>query len=433
MWALNAKAEVRPHYGGTLNVALRESCSDLSVLPTCANFSRLVFETLVQLDERGRPQPLLAASWQAEPGNQRWRFLLRGGVSFHDGTALDANAVVASLRAANPDWRVFSVGETVVIETSAPDTELVAELALPQDAIMRRNADRMLGTGPFAIREWVAGKHLSLNANDQYWAGRPFLDAIEVDFARNEREQMLALELGKVDVADVAPEAIARARADGRNVAASQPAELMALVFTGDARTEDEVHFRNSLTLALDSSAISNVVLQGGAEPTAALLPNWLSGYAFTFTSGPNLERARQERAQSKRTTMSLGYDSSDPIARLIAERIQLNARDAGISVQLAASSAVDVKLVRISLPSRNPQLTLAELAKAVQLPAPHFNSDSVSDLRVAEKDLLQSHRIIPLLHLQQAAAFRNAVHGFEILPDGEWRVSDVWLSTERP
>src|SRR4051794_3966107 len=121
-------AEQRPHYGGSLRIAVRESPQALDpaslVASGSGNISRLMFETLVRLDETGRPQPLLASSWQSEPGNQRWRISLRDGVSFSDGFPLDAGSVVASLRGSNPDWKVVAVEEMVMIETATPEPDL---------------------------------------------------------------------------------------------------------------------------------------------------------------------------------------------------------------------------------------------------------------------------------------------------------------------
>jgi peptide/nickel transport system substrate-binding protein len=270
----------RPHYGGTLRIAVKEAPASFdpalgSTGP--AGLSRLVFETLVALDDRGRPQPLLAASWQTEPGSQRWSFALRNGVSFHDGGSLDAGAVAASLRNANPEWKVLAAGDTIIIETESPDQDVPAQLALARNGIARRNNADLSGTGPFAIAQWTPGKHLTLNANNQYWGGRPFLDSIEVEFGKSERDQMIALDLGKADVAEVSPENILRARAEGRTVVNSEPEELMALVFATEPRSEDEVHARNALAFSLDATALNNVVLQGGGEPSGALLPNWLS------------------------------------------------------------------------------------------------------------------------------------------------------------
>jgi len=276
-----ASAATRPHYGGTLRVAMHEAPQSLDPLSLAQvgapHISRLLFDTLVALDDRGQPQPALATSWQAEPGNQRWRFTLRAGVLFSDGASLEATAVAASLRSANPDWKVLPVGDVVVVQTGEPHPNLPAELALPRNGIVHGNP-QVSGTGPFWVAQHVAGKHLSLVANDQYWGGRPFLDSMEIDFGQNDRDQMTSLDLGRIDFAEVAPENIRRARAEGHTVESSSPSELVALAFATPPRNEEETHLRNALALSIDTSAINNVVLQGGGESTGALLPNWLSG-----------------------------------------------------------------------------------------------------------------------------------------------------------
>src|SRR6266436_6939709 len=79
-----AAAETRAQYGGTLHVATHITVSSLdpadNSLPdsiTRRNLLRLMFDTLVTVDDRGRLQPALAVSWRAEPGNQRWQFWLK--------------------------------------------------------------------------------------------------------------------------------------------------------------------------------------------------------------------------------------------------------------------------------------------------------------------------------------------------------------------
>jgi MarR-like DNA-binding transcriptional regulator SgrR of sgrS sRNA len=437
LWVAPAFAAERPHYGGTLRVEMRESPQSLDPAMQTAtgpeSLSRTVFETLVILDSQGRPQPLLASSWQAEPGNQRWRFLLRSGVSFSDGTPLDASAVVTSLRNSNPEWKAVVAADAVIIETELPDPDLAAELALARHGIVRRGNGSLMGTGPFTISQWSAGQHLTLKANDQYWAGRPFVDSIEVDFGKNDRDQMMALDLGKVDVAEVAPENIRRAQAENRNVVTSPPSELMALMFTADPRSDDEVHARNALASSIDTAALNNVVLQGGGESTAALLPTWESGYGFVFgdSSGNGAHLPQPVSKRLQRWTLS--FDNFDPVARVIAQRLSLNARDAGITLDLNSSATADLRLVRIPLASSDPHVALMELARGLQLPGPKFTNASVAELYSAEKGLLQSHRAIPLLHLRSAVALRPAVHDFSMSPDATWHLENVWLSLERP
>lgn len=438
LWSALAVAATRPHYGGILRVAVKETPAtfDPATLGVTgpAGLSRLVFETLVTLDDRGRPQPGLAVSWQTESGNQRWRFILRSGVSFHDGASLDANAVSASLRARNPNWKIMAAGDMIVIETDIADPELPAELALDRNGIFRRAGGKMSGTGPFVITQADTGRHLTLKANDQYWAGRPFLDSIEIDFGKEYREQATLLDLAKADVVEVAPENIHRAQAEGRTVIKSEPSKLLVLAFAEAPKSEDEAHARNALAMSIDTTAINNVVLQGGGAPTGALLPNWVTGYAFTFPVGGSAENARQERMQVRRLpSWMLGYDASDPISHVIAERILLNARDTGITLQLASAGATDLRLLRISLPSEEPQVALLELSKSLQLPEPKFSNSSVAALHSAEEGLLQTHRIIPLLHLRSAVALRASVHDWITRPSGEWRIENAWLSPEKP
>jgi peptide/nickel transport system substrate-binding protein len=438
LWSALAVAAARPHYGGTLHITVKEAPAsfDPATLATSgpAGLSRLVFETLVTLDARGRSQPGLATSWQAEPGNQRWRLSLRNGVSFHDGVILDASTVTASLRASNPNWKIVAAGDAVMIETDTPDPELPAELALDRNGILRRAGGKISGTGSFFIAQADSAKHLRLKANDQYWAGRPFLDSIEIDFSKDYREQTTLLDLGKADVIEIAPENIHRAQAEGRTVISSEPSKLMVLAFAEGPKSEDETHARNALAMSIDTTAINNVVLQGGGMPNGALLPNWATGYAFAFPVGGSVENARQERMQARHIpSWTLGYEASDPIARVVAERVLLNARDAGITLQLASSGPTDLRLLRISWPSSEPHVSLTELARALQLPEPKFSNSSVAALYSAEESLLQTHRIIPLLHLRSAVALRANVHDWATFPSGEWRIENVWLSPERP
>jgi MarR-like DNA-binding transcriptional regulator SgrR of sgrS sRNA len=245
---------------------------------------------------------------------------------------------------------------------------------------------------------------------------------------------MTSLDLGRIDLAEVAPENLRRARAEGHTVVSSNASELMALSFPALPRTEEETHLRNALALSIDASAINTVVMQGGGEATGALIPNWLSGYGFLFTQELSLEHARSERALAKQSTpLVLAYDPQDAIARTVAERILLNARDAGITVQLTTGVRGDAALTRVSLPSLNAPTALTGLALALQLPAPTLASSSASDLYSTERALLQSHRVIPLIELRAGVALQPSIRDFKMSPDGNWQMNNVWLGSEKP
>ncbi len=159
-----ALAETRPQYGATLRFSTRIAPislnpADKSQPDSIAqrNLMRLMFDTLVTMDEGGSLQPALAITWQAAPGNQRWQFWIRQGIKFHDGSPLTAEAVAAALRAANPDWTVLPTGDSVIIERNAPDADLAAQLARTRNSISKRSEGGVLmGTGPFHVNKLAA-------------------------------------------------------------------------------------------------------------------------------------------------------------------------------------------------------------------------------------------------------------------------------------
>jgi ABC-type transport system substrate-binding protein len=439
--ALVASAATRLHYGGTLHVEMRAALTSLDPADSnppdwleSRNLFLLMFDTLVSLDEQGKPEPALASSWQAEAGNQRWQFSLRRGVTFQDGTPVTPDAIAASLRRTNPTWKVFSEAETVIVERDSPAPNLPAELSLPRNSILKRDGGKISGSGPFVASRWEPGKKLSLAARDDYWNGRAFLDAIEIEMGKSFQEQIISLELGKTQVIEVAPERARPAAAEGRHVESSSPIELVALVFGHDPQSLDDGRQRQALALCIDRELMNTVVLQSGGEPAGGLLPNWMSGYGFLFPASMNLELARQVRGEIPHTTSwTLSYDPADSTARVIAERIVLNARDAGLGMQITSTKNADVRIVRAPLISLDPQITLDELAAELGLPQPLPGSSSVDDLYDAENKLLKTQRVIPLLHLRTADAVSNTVKNWRTIRDGSWRLSDVWLAPEKP
>lgn len=442
--AMAASASTRPRYGGTLRLSIRESPSSLDPADSSgpgvlAGLSRLIFDTLVTLDARGQVQPALAASWQVEPGDQRWQFSIRPGATFHDGTAVTSDAIAASLRAMNPNWKVFATGEAVVVVCEVPMSNLPAVLALPRYGIAKRGSGRLNGSGPFAISLWNPGKKLILTARDDYWGSRAFVDSIEIEMGKSFREQMIALDLDKADVVEISPEQARQGTLDGRRIESSAPAEWMALVFSHDVRSADDGKLREALTLSIDRAALNTVLLQGAGEPAATFLPNWLTGYAFLFPAANDLPRARQARSEARTAlAWTLAYDTSDPLARVIAERVTLNASDAGvtlqpISLQIRSSAPADVRLVRMPLPSLDARVALRELTSSLGLPPAGFAGDAASSLYAAESALLQSQRVIPLLHLRTGSALGANVRGWQEDPDGSWLLPNVWLETGKP
>lgn len=440
-----AKAETRPQYGGTLRVAMREAPMSLDPLAAGAdarsdsfaqrNLLALIFETLVTLDDRGRLHPGLATDWQAAPGNQRWQFRLRRGVKFHDGAPLTAEIVASSLRAANPSWKVFTEGDSVIVERDKADPDLPAELALTRNSILKRNSGgKPNGTGPFRIEDWLLAKKLTLVAEEEHWRGRAFVDKLEIEMGINFHEQVVELETGKADLVEVAPEQGHRLTMEGRRVSSSQPMELVALVFANDALTSDEQLLRRALANSLERNSMRSALLQGAGQPAASILPNWMSGYGFTFSSDADLDRARHERAQVRTApNWTVGYDANDSVARLLVERIALNAKDARLVLQPSSLATADLRLVRIPLDTADPWIALSKAANILGTAMPKRSGDTVEDLYSAERDLLAGQRVIPLFHLPAEWASSPTLRDWRLGADGSWRLDDSWVKKEQP
>ncbi|HEY3973069.1 MAG TPA: ABC transporter substrate-binding protein [Candidatus Sulfotelmatobacter sp.] len=440
--ALAAHAETRPQYGGVLRIAMRAAPTSLDPADSQSDsFTRrsitlLMFDTLVTYDENSGLQPSLAASWQESAGNQRgsqhWQFRIRPGVKFHDGTPLSAEIAAGALRAANPAWRVSADADSVVIEADdAP--ELPAELALPRNAIVKRNSDNLpIGSGAFHVVDWQPGKKLSLAAEENCWNGRPFIDAIEVEMGKSLREQMTELELGKVDLVEVAPEQSRLLNSgvsheEGRRVESSAPIGLLALLFNRDAASQEDKLLREALALSVERASIRNVLLQGAGEPAGSVLPNWMSGYEFVFPTEADLPRARHAREQVHTIPMwTLGYDGTDAGARLLAERLALNAKDAGLWLQPRTAANADLRLVEIPLVSPNPWISLASVSGLIG--AAGKESGSVEDLYRSEVALLATQRLIPLFHLPVSYAGSANLKNWSLRADGSWNLSEAWL-----
>jgi peptide/nickel transport system substrate-binding protein len=440
--SLAASAETRPQYGGTLHVAVRAvplslNSADCTQPNSFAsrNLALLIFETLVTTDDGVRVRPALATSWQESSGSQRWQLRLRRGVKFHDGTAFTPEIAASTLRGTNPSWNVVAEADSLIIESDTPDPNLPLKLALACNAIVKKTSEgKLSGTGPFHIADWQAEKKLSLAAEENYWGGRPFLDAIEIEVGKNYHDQLIALELGRADLVEVAPEQSHRVSTEGRRVMSSAPMELVALLFSRDSQSAEDKSLREALALSVDRASIRSVLLQGAGRPAGSILPSWMSGYGFVFPTEADLPRARHQREQVRSLPeWTMGYDASDSIARLLVERIALNARDAGLTLRPTAATAADLRLVRIPLAAADPWISLENFATVEGLPKPKVHAGSAEDLYSAEQAALATQRLIPLFHLPATYGASTILKNWTVRSDGSWDLADAWLGTAKP
>jgi hypothetical protein len=370
-----------------------------------------VAETLVMVNARGEIQPALAVAWQHDPDFKRWRFSLRSKVTFHDGEALTAASAAPSLLSAlkqrYPDVAIEAGGQAIVVQSEHALPDLLDQLASPDAAIFRKSeSNALIGTGPFRVVTWEPGRRLTLAAFEDYWGGRPYLDAVTIEFG---------VERSRADLFDIPAGPARRILPESLLTWSSEPRTLLAIM----AADADPVLLQ-ALALVIDRAPIVNVLAQHKGEAAFGLLPQWLSGYEFLFQAMPDVVHARQIAALLHSGPISLSYAANDPFLRAVAERVALNSRDAGITIQPTPGTNGRIRLLERPLESTNAagelrrmgeQLGAGDRAGLLDPAAPQ----TLYDL---ERSLLDDHRIIPIAHLRETYGIAPRVHFQPSAPD---------------
>jgi len=458
-----------PRYGGTLHVRLRASSVSLDPrewtpgsLSSAASekLASLVYDRLVTLDDYAKFQPALATEWLHDAAGRNWQFSVRPGVRFSDGSLLTPADAVAALQVTlGKGFEVTAIENGIAIRTAHSTPDLLERLASGRNFIFRRQPGGMLlGTGPFFVAESVAAAPAEANptaikpakikfqANEEAWSGRPFVDFVEVVLGEPPLRQLLDLQVGKADIAEIAPDLVRKGRQEGLRIWSSTPQTLVALRFDDALSAPASDQLREVLWLALDRDTMANVLLQREAQPADSLLPQWLSGYAFLFESSMNLQRARELRAAfpagvpGATQPLRLRVDAPGDLFKLIGERVAVNARQANLLVQVALpgsagnspTPASGLHLFAWHYDSLSPHAELEAFVKQLldisDLPA---NSADPEQLFAQERRMLEERRILPLVLLPEYAGVRANVHNWNASPWGDWRLADVWLDSE--
>ncbi len=193
-----------------------------------------VMETLVKTDAgSATPLPGLAESWSVSPDGLTWTFTLRSGLTFHDGTALDAAAVVYNLERwwdpahpyhdpnfeyfrfvfnahrGDPESLIVALGaigaDQVQITLREPFSPMPSALAMPAFAIASPAAIQSgnlnthpVGTGPFVFVDWTPDGTIHLTASSDYWGGAPSLANLAFQVLSDDANRFAALQANSV-------------------------------------------------------------------------------------------------------------------------------------------------------------------------------------------------------------------------------------------
>jgi len=285
-------------------------------------------------------EPWLATAWTTSDDGLEWTFTLREGVTFHDGTPFDAEAVVWNFQRwsdkAHPmhfaDWEftyweymfqgfagdLDDAGEpksvvagieavdptTVKLTLNRPSAPLLQNLAMGNfgfsspAAVEASGANYgtpagnpiSAGTGPYMVEEWMADDHITVVAYDGYWGDAPETVRIEFSVIPDGSARYLSLATGEIDgMNQVNPEDIAQAEENDDIAVVLEPANNVGYLGFNQAHAPwDNLNCRLAVAHAIDKQAIVDTLYAGDAVVASQMMPPSLWGYNEGIEDWPN-------------------------------------------------------------------------------------------------------------------------------------------------
>jgi peptide/nickel transport system substrate-binding protein len=297
-----------------------------------------IFETLLTYDAAAREvRPGLASSWKVSDDGRVWTFALRQGIRFHDGTALDAAAVVFSLeRQRDPAHRfherdrtgfrftywqnlyrnvqkVEAVdARTVRVTIDRRHTPFAANMAMfpvsivSPTAVARWGPDfyrHPVGTGPFRFVKWESGLIL-LERNPDYWGTPPAIGRLVFRAIADARQRLTELESAAIDVAySLLPDELQFVELHPDLTVYQEPAAAVAFLAMNTSHPPfDDLRVRQAVNHAVNKDSIVKLAYQKLATAATGPLPPSQWGHHKPRATYPyDLERARALLAEAAR------------------------------------------------------------------------------------------------------------------------------------
>ncbi len=325
-----------------------------------------IYEGLVFRDPQTNALvPRLATAWkQVSPTT--WRFVLRKGVKFSDGTPLNAAAVKFSFeRFVNPATKAANAfildalkDITVVNDTTVdlnlkyPYAPLLGNLAIFNPVVVSPNAVQKLGanfarnpvgTGPYKLERWDQGNQIVLVANPLYWGPKPGIQRIVIRTIPDEVTQIAELKSGRVDLlTGVTPNVLAEFAKDP-NFTVNRRTSFATtyLGFNTASGVTRDVRVRQAIARAVNRGAIVKTLLGDLGVRGEAPLPDIVFGASDTVKAipyDPADARKRLAAAGVKSNTALTLVATNDASSRRLAEAIQFNLAAVGLTVNIQTS-----------------------------------------------------------------------------------------------
>jgi peptide/nickel transport system substrate-binding protein len=349
---------------GEVTIVLGE---DIDLVEPCmatrSNIGRIILqnvnETLTQYDVKSGQgvMPRLAESWQ-DQGNGTWRFNLRQGVTFSDGSAFDAADVKHSFERAMSDQLTcetpryfgdtklsFAVVDDQTIDVTAEPAQPILPLLLSLVTIVPSETPieftrEPVGTGPYTLAEWNPGQNITLERRDDYWGEAPAVAKATYVFRTDPAVAAAMVTQGE---ADLAPSISAIDATDPESDVSYLNSETLYLRLDSAVAPVSDKRVREALNLAIDRDAFIGTLLPEGTVKATAMVPPTTLGWNPDVQPWPYdpekaaalLEEAKADGVPVDTTIQLIGRSNLFPNVVEVVEAMQQMLQDVGFTVEV--------------------------------------------------------------------------------------------------
>ena len=280
--ATSSTKAIQPQPGGIVKLMMKNKTDSFGYPPRVVGSSKEYavpfFDRLINVGEDGKYNPMLALRWDTSKDGTAITFKLRQGVTFHDGTPFNAQAVKSNIddiippKATNLLPGVTSVDViddyTIKFNLSEYNNIFFFHLAFnpatymySPEALKKNGADwamtHPVGTGPFMLKDYQPNTSVTYVKNPNYWQkGLPYLDGIEITMVPDPMTQMITLKAGQANAIYGAQEAATQLRDDGYPLWIAPGSQYSMCFDTKNSEIFSKRQVREAIEYAIDKEAI---------------------------------------------------------------------------------------------------------------------------------------------------------------------------------
>lgn len=253
-----------------------------------------MYDRLLTFDAEENLQPGLATAWEISEDGLTYSLTLREGVSFHDGTPFNADAVKFNFQRHldMPDSAFYAVYEPIASIDVLDETHVNVVLKdvrpgfayeglsqwgamqVSPTAFEELGSDRFgegpVGTGPFVFSSYEPGSNIKFARNDNYWGGAPLLDGVEVKVIPEPSVQLIELEAKTADVAQVQAKDVETVEGEGLKIEQTISPGAQFISLNVSAAPTNDLAVRKAIARAIDRDAMIEALMFGFAEKSRA-------------------------------------------------------------------------------------------------------------------------------------------------------------------